>query len=267
MAIVVPLVLTPFAKRFYPALEPYMPDLLWQVPSAALAIFFACRIFLAPRWLDEEQEQKTEALHKEQEQKITTLQARLDAIEQSQAQIDLTGIRTSFIRRIPTEKKTGNYEDVFFVYATFRNESPRSEETAVAKKVVALISYHDKEGQQIGPVDLGEWWEGLEPPPPTQIPREELASAEFKIGESKILSIAFKTKDGGSYGFCCYSRSCPGWRLKKLRLPKEEYAVKITLQGVNVPQATHTLFLKNPGPSRPFEPGSSFELLESQQSE
>lgn len=187
------------------------------------------------------------------EQEINTRQARLDATEQSRAQLTLTGIATSFTRRIPIDSDFGGYEDAFFVYATFTNESPGSEETAVAKQVVAHISYHDKKGQQIWTSDVGEWWPGLEPPLLTQVPQKEIESTEFGIGVSHRLSIAFKAKDGRAFGFCCHSHSCRGWRFKKLRLPETEYTVKVTLQGVNVPQTVCTFVLKNPGPGHPFE--------------
>jgi hypothetical protein len=78
-AIFVPLVLTPFAKWYYPPLEPYMPDLLWQIPPAVLVLFFAGRIFLTPGWLDQEREQEIENL-KQQLYDRANRQAQCDTI-------------------------------------------------------------------------------------------------------------------------------------------------------------------------------------------
>ena len=79
MALFVPLILTPFAKRYNPTWAAYMPDLLWQVPSVILAVFVATRVILAPHWLDEEREAQIKDLEKRLENRYTR-QAQCDKL-------------------------------------------------------------------------------------------------------------------------------------------------------------------------------------------
>jgi hypothetical protein len=195
-------------------------------------------------------------LKQEQEQKIKGLQAKLDAIEQAKPRLESTGYNSHYPRKIPTGTLTENYkggfEEAFFAWVRFTNNPTLPEASAVAKSVHATILYVTNE-EQIQVCEHGEWWEESAPPPQTPLPLKDIGFTEFGIGVSRRLSIAFKAKSGGFFGFCCHSRSCTGWRFNKLRLREAEYTVKVILQGVGVPQATYVFLLKNPGPGRPLE--------------
>jgi hypothetical protein len=67
LGLVIPVTLL-LAKRYWPAAEKIVPDLVWQIPLAIFCLLFVARVFLAPYWIAEEQEQKTEKLRKELDQ-------------------------------------------------------------------------------------------------------------------------------------------------------------------------------------------------------
>jgi hypothetical protein len=196
---------------------------------------------------------------KEYEHSIA-LQKQVDEIMQARPHILVGPV---FVETRSIVEKDGKViESALFACVKFTNEPFWAGSSAVAKDVVATLSYYGNDGTKFGPDVWGEWWDergvvmlgvagaGSARGGASRDPR----LTELKLGIPQILPVAFKSSYAGTcFGFCIDSRSSPKWRFNKLRLPQEEHEVRVTLRGENVEKKTFSFLLKNPSSGERFE--------------
>ena len=189
-------------------------------------------------------------IYRDDQETITSLRKERLEIEQAKPCIK---IKKTFVDCRPlVNRKSGQVIGTpFFAHVIFVNEPANAVPNAVAKDVIATISYCDDTGKEIASVN-GRWGDSPQPTDPFN-PMIDLVPAEFKIGLPRELNIALKyPEDDSCYGFHNGSYFQPEWRDPSLKLLGEEYEVKVLLRGPWVDE-TYTFFLRNLGKGKSLE--------------